>query len=71
MSYETVEAIQADLEGYGLVLLPGDRENPPQCLDDTYIYLSNFRVFEKVNPNAPVFKYKRNVRDHSWRLDEN
>lgn len=66
---ETVEAIQANLEGKGIVLVPGTPDNPPEIFTDEQLFYQELRVFNKANPGAPVFKYNRNVKARWWELD--
>jgi len=68
MSYETVEAIQAELIGVGVILVPGTPDKPPEWLDDAYIHMLETRVFPHANPSGPVFYYKQNVPYGRWHL---
>lgn len=64
----TVEAIQAELIGFGYILLPGSPENPPISFDCEWLNLEQPRVFEQANPNGPVFKYEKDYMMKKWNL---
>lgn len=67
MSYETVEAVQCHLPGLGYILYPKGIVTPaPERIDDTYIYTEDCRVFEKPNPNGPLYEYKRDEPGKCW-----
>lgn len=64
----TVEAIQAELVGFGFILLPGTPEDPPKFFDCEWLKKEEPRVFDKPNPNGPVFKYEKHNQSLRWYL---
>jgi len=64
----TVEAIQALLEGYGLILYPGTPDSPPNVIAEADIVQGSYRIFPTANEGAPVFHYAWDVSNDVWRF---
>lgn len=65
---ETVEAIQAHLQGATYILWPGSPDDPPKFIYDMDIWYMQPRKFKVANPLGPIFEYKRNTALMRWEL---
>lgn len=63
-----VEAIQAHLQGFGLILFPGSPTDPPEVISDLKLMYLQPRKFPIANPDGPIFEYKRNTPLCLWEL---
>lgn len=67
----TVEAIQVQLLGRdGIILWPGDPDDPPPYINDEELVEEGPRIFPFPNPHGPVFVYKLNIALLRWYLDD-
>lgn len=56
--YETVECVQAVLDGHGCILYPGTPEDPPKFITRKDIEDGEYRIFDTPNMNGPLILYK-------------
>lgn len=62
----TVEAIQVELAGRGVILFPGSPERPPERIYAEDVERGDYRVFPSAHADGPVFRYAWEGSTDSW-----